>query len=191
MILNGRKRAKRNPEGRERLPKGIVPSKAWERGLRCKKHLETFRRDPAGNQARPGERNQHLEASLCVVVGRPTLRSVGSQLQGQAIELRKVFHAGALVVPLAGATPLRRHGNGGMRSCRSRRTWHRSTRGLPGTWEFLSVSTGIIRPWGGRTQTLPVHRRCVLGRWERTRRRTVWYRQAKETKCGERDGRRS
>jgi hypothetical protein len=42
------------------------------------------------------------------------------------------------VVPLAGAVLPHRHGNGGVQSCRSRRTWHRSNRGFPGTWELLS-----------------------------------------------------
>jgi hypothetical protein len=48
--------------------------------------------------------------------------------------------AGALVVPLAGAVLPHRHGNGGVQSCRSRRTWHRSNRGFPGTWEVLLAS---------------------------------------------------
>jgi len=54
------------------------------------------------------------------------------------MELRKILIVGALVVPLAGAVLPHRHGNGGVQSCRSRRTWHRSNRGFPGTWEILS-----------------------------------------------------
>jgi hypothetical protein len=34
----------------------------------------------------------------------------------------------------------------------------------------------------------PGPRLCVVDRWERNDRRAAWYRQAKETKRGERDG---
>jgi hypothetical protein len=53
------------------------------------------------------------------------------------------------------------------------------------------VATGSFGVWGSPSNGLPVRRHCVLGRWERTTRRTEWYRQAKATKCGETDGRKS
>ena len=64
--------------------------------------------------------------------------------------------------------------------------------GFPGNLGDPVVSTGSFGPRGvAEPKALPVHRRCDLGWWERTTRRTVWYRQAKETKRGEKGGRKS
>ena len=95
------------------------------------------------------------------------------------------------MVPLAGAVLPHRHGKGGVQSCRSRRTWQRSNRGLPGTWEILSSPPAYSAFGEPPSNELPVHRHGDLGRWERSTRRTVWYRQAKATKRGETDGRKS
>src|SRR5208283_2007332 len=63
--------------------------KAWERGKRCKKQLETFRRNPAGNQARPVEWPTAGSES-CVLVQQWTGRSVDSECQGRVIEPRNL-----------------------------------------------------------------------------------------------------
>ena len=45
----------------------LAPGEAWERRQRCRKQLETFRWNPAGNQSRPVELGQQREASLASV----------------------------------------------------------------------------------------------------------------------------
>ena len=56
------------------------------------------------------------------------------------------------MVPLAGAVLLLRHGNGSGQSCRSRRTWHSSNWGFPGTWEILSSPPASSAYGGGRAK---------------------------------------
>ena len=45
------------------------------------------------------------------------------------------------------------------------------------------------RQWGKPNPKPPVHLTCASAGWKRNRRHTDGYRQSKETKCGERDGR--
>jgi len=96
-------------------------------------------------------------------------------------------NVGAFAVPLAGATPLHRHGNGGMRSCRSRRTWHRSNRGFPRTWEVLIVSTVTSRRGTGLPTPGPAL--PARQRWERNRERHRGI--AKRRQRARREGRRT
>ena len=115
-----------------------------------KPFIESLRvRTPPG-KAGPAARNES-----CVVVGRPTLRSVDSEVKGRVIEPRKLKTLGAFVVDISG---------GRVRRCY---TWSRRTRlilpgskntdndhqGFPGTWEprsspptFSGSGTGIPTP---------------------------------------------
>ena len=79
-------------------------------------------------------------------MGQPTLRSVDSECQGPAIELRKFP-----------CVSLRRSPHGGHAACtarvrsapshRSRRTRHRHNRGFPGTWERLVSPRDQVGFW--------------------------------------------
>ena len=101
-------------------------------------------------------------------------------------------NAGALVVPLAAAVLPHRFGQG-------RAVLPGSKNVANGQWgspENLGgpvVSTGSFGTGEGvaEPKALPVRHPCVLGWRERMARRTAWYRQAKATKRGGRDGRKS
>ena len=74
----------------------------------------------------------------------------------------------------------------------------RGTMILPGCGHWTQqerapeVNTAMIGFLGmAEPQRPPVQRHCTLRRWKRRARHTAWYRQAKATKCGGRDGRKS
>jgi hypothetical protein len=106
----------------------IAPSQAWERRRRCNDYtLETFHRDPVGNQSHPVKPSQQPEASLASWCGQPIGRSVDSQCQGRAIEPREYYPPEP---PFLTARGQHRHSARarGARSSRGRRTGHRHTR---------------------------------------------------------------
>ena len=120
--------------------------------------------------------------------GRPSLRSVDSECQGRAIEPRKII-AGVLAL-------VRRGGRAdtpqwpGVLGPAGVEEQGQGTRGVPGNLGDPSVSTDNSGS-GARTTKAPmpsIARRRPLGANGPTQ---GWYRQAKATKCGERDGRES
>ena len=152
---------------------------------------ETFHRNPAGNQSRPAEPGQQPEASLAWWTGDRPLRSVDSEIKRCVIEPRNFLvvslRLGQSRGPrqaLATPGPVRVPGH----------------TGVGGTWRMI---TGVPRELGrpcrlhrnaGR-ETRLTNSRMIRGPAseadgdERGTKR--WYRQAKETKCGETGGRES
>jgi hypothetical protein len=149
-----------------------------------KPFIESLRVQIPPGKAGPAARNES-----CVVVGRPTLRSVDSEVKGRVIEPRKLKTLGAFVVDISG---------GRVRRCC---TWTRRTRlilpgskntgndhqGFPGTWE-TRWSPPTFPARDPEYQLPGAHGRASrpLG----ANRTQGWYRQA-ITKPGERDGRES
>jgi len=73
------------------------------------------------------------------------------------------------------------------RSCRGQRTGHKHIR-VPQELGRPGLSPGVFFfPVAGTGSPTPGPRLRVLDRRERNDRRSAWYRQAKETKRGERD----
>jgi len=65
----------------------LAPSNSEEEDqFRC----ETFYRSPAGNRSRPAKPGQQPGSESCVVVGRPILRSVDSEIKRCVIEPRNL-----------------------------------------------------------------------------------------------------
>jgi hypothetical protein len=77
----------------------------------CRRQLETFPRNPAGNQARPGEPSQHLEARLARWRGNPPREAKLASFKAVRWSLESP-NAGALAIPLAGAALPHRPGQG-------------------------------------------------------------------------------
>jgi hypothetical protein len=93
-------------------------------------------------------------------------------------------NVGAFAVPQAGAVLPHRYRKGRAVLPESKNMAEKPL-GFPRNLGDPAVSTGFIGCGGvAEPEALPVHRRCVLGRWKRMPRRTVWYRQAKATKRG-------
>lgn len=111
-------------------------------------------------------------------------RSVNSESQGRAIEPRKLESRGSLRLGHSGGHADAPYWPGvfGPAGVEEQGV---GTVGCPGTWEALLASLRIIPAVGTGVRT-PGPRSGVLDRWERTDRRAVGYRQAKETKRGER-----
>jgi hypothetical protein len=96
------------------------------------------------------------------------------------------LNVGAFAVPLAGAVLPHRQGEGRAVLPESK-TMAKKQSGFPGNLGDPVVSTGSFGLGVAEHEELPVHRRGVLvgGSEDRTQR---WYRQAKATKRGGRDG---
>ena len=131
----------------------------------CGKEEEPRTRKPFVGALRvpipPGRAGPAARSESCVVVGRPTLRSVDSEVKGRVIEPRKLKMRGAFVVDIGG---------GRVRRCC---TWSHRTRlvlpgsestdddhqGSPGTWEApTSPSKYPDRETGHQTPRPPVGR---------------------------------
>ena len=126
----------------------------------------------------------------CVVLGQPTLRSVDSECRSRVIEPRKFPSPKPSHWFPAGATPT--HRKGLMRRFgRGRRARAKAQEGSPETWESLSFPQSMSRmePPGDQLQAC----RSAHGGDRRHEKSRVqrWYRQAKETKCGETNDRQS
>jgi hypothetical protein len=85
----------------------------------------------------PGKAGSAARNESCVVVGRPTLRSVDSEVKGRVIELRKLKTLGTFVVDISGD----RVGRSYIWSRRRRlilpgsKDTDKDHQGFPGTWE--------------------------------------------------------
>jgi hypothetical protein len=150
--------------------------------------METFRRNPAGNQSRLVEPGPQPEASL----------AWGGEIRTAKRRQRVLMPCdGAPKLPLVEsprrtlcvgpcrptAMALSRKG----RARRGLRAGRRHMRVLQELWEARIVSRRHSPELETGLRT-PGPRLCVVDRWERNDRRAAWYRQAKETKRGERDG---
>jgi hypothetical protein len=164
----------------------LAPRKPVERRKRLE--LGNLSLEPCGYPIPPGKAGPAARSESCVAVGRPTLRSVDSQVQGRVIEPRNLKTRGAFVVDISG---------GRVRRCY---TWSRRTRlvlpgskstgnghqGSPGTWE-APTSPSQFRI--GRPDTkLPGPRWDAPDRGERITGETMV--SAREGNEADRDGRR-
>jgi hypothetical protein len=116
-----------------------------------------------------------------VVSGQPGLRSVDSESESHAIELRKSL-VEAFSVPLLGAVSPRRDGESSAVPPESEEHGQTGDGGLAGTWEVLTVPRNQ-EAWGSRARAedpWPVTRAFGVARSES--RMWPWYCRAKETK---------
>ena len=120
--------------------------------------------------------------------GRPPLRSVDSESQCRAIEPRNLLLAGATVVDTSGGRAERRNGLAyfGPTGVQEQGA---GTRGSLGNLRDPAVSVVTAGLESRLTNSRLIHS-SVPSWWGRTGDER-WYRQAKETKCGEMSGRES
>ena len=114
----------------------------------------------------PGKAGPAARSESCVVVGRPTLRSVDSEIKGRVIEPRKLKTPGAFVVDISGGR-VRRCYTWSRRthwSCRGRRTRTMIARDLqePGRPVRLHRHLRL----GNRNTNSPEPTAVRPGRWE-------------------------
>jgi hypothetical protein len=109
--------------------------------------------EPCGYSIPPGRAWPAPRSESCVLVGKPTGRSVDSKCRSRAIEPRNYLSLGAFVVACTGAMSAHREGLM-RRSCRGRRTGQRHIgfpRNLGDPERFHATISGggdrMMHPW--------------------------------------------
>ena len=117
------------------LAMSLRQAKPVERGMSLE--LRNLSLEPCGYPIPPGRAGPAARSESCVVAGRPTLRSVDSQVKGRVIEPRKLKTPGAFVVDIGGGR-VRRADTWTHRACLvlpGSKSTGNDHQGSPGTWE--------------------------------------------------------